>query len=150
TRPDAASWPSGSNRPGEWRASSSPRATSPKPSRPRPTPDPAGQRDETVKGRPSPGRAGAGGAKKRQRGDLILLLAFSAMSLVADRPAAAQETDEPEEEAPAPPVRRRAARVSDAQIDRYVFGKDGDALTARRLCEARLKSRTAFIDQVCG
>jgi hypothetical protein len=87
-----------------------------------------------------------------RRWGLILLTASAAMSLVADRPAAAQEADEPADEAAAqaPPVRRRAVRYSDRQIDRWLFDKDGDAGTARRLGEARLRSRIAFIDQVCG
>jgi hypothetical protein len=87
-----------------------------------------------------------------RRFTLLLLAATISTSLVADRPAHAQaaaETDE-QEEKPAPALGRgRAVHVSDRQFDRWIFASDGGADSARMLTESRLKSRIAYIDQLC-
>jgi hypothetical protein len=80
---------------------------------------------------------------------LILFAAMMSAPLAAS-PACAQDADEPEEAAaPAPPARQRV-RISARQFDRLLFGNEGDSESARRIIEARLKSRIGFVDQLCG
>ncbi len=86
-----------------------------------------------------------------RRSTLFPLIAATWACFCAGPPASAQESDEPEEDAPAaPPVPRRVVRIPDRQFERWLFGIDGNAETARRIAEARLRSRIGFIDQLCG
>jgi hypothetical protein len=76
---------------------------------------------------------------------------LAAMVLViagAGGPARAQEVDEPEGDRPPRPAPE--LRITAPQFDRWAFGADGDARTARTLFEARLKSRVGYIDHLCG
>jgi hypothetical protein len=85
----------------------------------------------------------------RRRSVLLLLFAAIAASIDA-RSASAQKA--PEEDEPAlavARVRRMAVRIPDRQFERWLFGNDGDTDTARRIAEARLRSRVSFIDDVC-
>ena len=86
----------------------------------------------------------------RRPSGLILLTAMMSVPLGAAGPACAQDADEPEEAAARAPRIRDRVRITDRQFDHYVFGNEGDAESGRRITEARLKSRVAFIDQVCG
>jgi hypothetical protein len=83
----------------------------------------------------------------RRHWALILLTAMSSAHLDVGRPAAAQEADEPEGAAAAPP---RRFRISDRSLDQWLFGAGNDAASARQLGEARLRSRIGYIDQICG
>ena len=85
----------------------------------------------------------------RRPSGLILLTAMMSVPLGAAGPACAQDADEPEEVAARARIRQRV-RITDRQFDLYVFGNEGGAESGRRIIEARLKSRVAFIDQVCG
>ncbi len=87
---------------------------------------------------------------------LIVLVATISGSLGTDRVARAQgegEAEAEEQEKPAPVLDAmgvRAVQISDWQVDRWIFAKDGDVDSARMLTESRLKSRIGYIDHLCG
>jgi hypothetical protein len=92
-----------------------------------------------------------------RRFTLLLLTATISAGLDPDRPALAQgggdlEAERSGEPEPVPDARNGAVvfRVSDRQVDRWVFANDGDVDSARRLTESRLRSRIVYIDHLCG
>lgn len=85
---------------------------------------------------------------------LILMGATFCGGLLGGLPALAQDVadDEPDQRpniAPAPIRPAHGLHFSDRQIDRWLFGLDGDVDSARLLSESRLKSRIGYIDQLC-
>ena len=86
---------------------------------------------------------------------MILLAASLCGSLVLALPVQAQDDaeDEPDPKpliVPAPIRPNPGLQFSDRQIDRWLFGLDGDADSARLLSELRLKSRIDYIDRLCS
>ena len=84
----------------------------------------------------------------------ILLAATICGSLVVGLPVLAQDDadDEPDQRPKIAPARSSGPRLrfSDRQIDRWLFGLDGDVDSARLLSESRLKSRIDYIDRLCS
>ena len=85
----------------------------------------------------------------RRSARLLLIAAIWACS-GPGRPVSAQEVDEPEDGTPAvPQARGKAVGMYDRQLDRWLFGIDGEAETAHGIAEASLRMQVAFINRVC-
>jgi hypothetical protein len=81
---------------------------------------------------------------------LLWLAAMMSGSLGTDRLARAQDEDERPAPAPARVHVGAGWVASDHLINVLVFASDGDADSARRITESRLKSRINDIDHLCG
>ena len=97
----------------------------------------------------SSGMPRPGGIATHRCRAVIVMIAIASTHL-GGGVAVGQDVDKGGKAAPARPIPLRAFPITDRLFDRWVFPKEMDIDTARRLAEARLRSRIAFVDLICG
>ena len=92
---------------------------------------------------------GLGGIARCRCRAVLVMVAISSAHLDGGV-AVAQDVDKGGKAAPVRLAPRGPVKITDRQFDRWVFLNEMDSDMARQLAEARLSSRIAFVDLICG